>query len=214
MFLLISELGLKHNAFDKIEDLGKFIITHIETGFKYSIGASKHCYDNLESIYTTFAPGNPTVAFPRDRYANFEEIKKNFTNWVNNHLKGYIDELNEIDMWNQSSQLVETKTIEKIDFNDNSPFSKEEIIQIKLGLNEAKLVIINNFNLSENQIEIIENRFRYLEEAIDRTNKTDWKGIAISTVIGLVLNLGVDTNTGKAIWELFIKVFSNIPMIG
>jgi len=73
--------------------------------------------------------------------------------------------------------------------------------------------MISDFNFNHDQINEIDRRIKYLELALNRLSKTDWKGIAFSTIIGLILNLTVDTQTGHAILELFKRIFEGLPRL-
>ena len=213
LFLLMNELSLDVSDFVKREEEGKFILCHKISSFEFSIRFHNDDYHLFDCLMTTFAPGNKVVNIPNETYCGFDKVEELFQYWIIRDLGAFLAEESEIDMWDQSNNYLKTATIDKIDFDDNSPFDEIEKEQVKLGIGEAKSIVINSFKFSAEQVIIINKRFDYLEKAIDRNNKTDWKSIAISTILGLIMNLGVDTNTGKGIWDLFLKVFQNLPML-
>ena len=74
---------------------------------------------------------------------------------------------------------------------------------VRNGTQEFRQLIIANFTPTEEQAEVINNRLDYLEKAIDRLNRIDWKALAISTVIAIGINLYVDTEKGRLLFALF-----------
>jgi hypothetical protein len=64
-------------------------------------------------------------------------------------------------------------------------------------------------DIDDYDVEIIEKRLLYLSDAVDRLNKTDWYGIAISTLIGISINLSLDTEKGRLLFKLFKQVVEN-----
>jgi hypothetical protein len=103
--------------------------------------------------------------------------------------------------------------INEIDFNDKSFFSSEEKRQVRLSLNELKLLIQTNLNTNKEEQEIVTARLDYLIEATDRLNKFDWKSLAASSLISIAIALTLDTKKGFLLFELFKKVFSLVPIL-
>ena len=79
-----------------------------------------------------------------------------------------------------------------------------------MSINEFKVLIINGFHPDVKELNIIENRLEYLSESLNRLNKIDWKGLAISTVISISIALSLDTTSGHKLFELFKSVFHNV----
>ncbi|MFH1639569.1 MAG: hypothetical protein ABIB93_04575 [Chloroflexota bacterium] len=89
-------------------------------------------------------------------------------------------------------------------------FSDEEKRQIRLCLNDFRLLIMQNFRPHKEALESIDARLKYLSDAMDKHNKFDWKGIAINTVIAIAVALSLNHEQGIRLFQLFGKVFSNI----
>jgi len=53
----------------------------------------------------------------------------------------------------------------------------------------------------------------YLKKAVDRLNKFDWRGLAISVVVGIGINLSVDTNSGKLLLDLLRQAFNTVTYL-
>lgn len=85
--------------------------------------------------------------------------------------------------------------------------------QVKLALEELKLLIHGSICKNEDEKKIVNNRLDYLIEASEKQNKFDWKSIAVSTLLGIATSLSLDTEKGRLLFELFKKVFSIVPLI-
>jgi hypothetical protein len=59
-------------------------------------------------------------------------------------------------------------------------------------------------------LEFINERLEYLSQAVDRLNKFDWKAQALSTLISIAVNLSVDTEGGKKLFQLFSQALEFI----
>jgi hypothetical protein len=71
-------------------------------------------------------------------------------------------------------------------------------------------LIVNNFNPNKEELELINARLKYLSDAVDKHNKFDWKGIAINTVIAIIIALSLSPEQGNQLFHLFRQVFSNL----
>jgi hypothetical protein len=91
-----------------------------------------------------------------------------------------------------------------------SAFSENDKIQLRLSINELHLLIIKNFSPSVDEMKIINARLEYLSNSLDRLNRIDWRGLALSTIISISVTLSLDTEKGKLLLGLFKKVFTNV----
>ena len=96
---------------------------------------------------------------------------------------------------------------------DKSSFSIEEKQQLRLSLNDVKLLIQTNFNTTQEQQELINNRIDYLIEAVARLNKFDWKSILVSSVLAIIIALSLDIERGTQLWHLFQTALQIIPSL-
>jgi hypothetical protein len=103
--------------------------------------------------------------------------------------------------------------VENISFNETEDFSLEQKTQIKLGFAELKFILARDYANNDNQIKLINDRLDYLIDAVDRLNKTDWKGILISTVIGMITSLTLDRERGAELMNLFINIIHIAPTL-
>ena len=196
------------------DDYRDYFSLSYDDSMKFSVRNTLDSFFKFEFKYTKFEKNYPeTEWLPKGYYAGIELVLEELNNWINTELKDYASEFEELDYWDKAEDNLEYLDYEYIDFEDQKEFTLEEKEQVKVGLNEVQLTINSKLKLDEHQKQLVERRIKYLEEAIERNNKTDWKSIAISTFLGLIMNLGVDTNTGKLIWQIVQSIFSNIPSL-
>lgn len=222
IYKTLEDLEFDHKDFEW-EDLEYQGITDKHVAFKLNLKDSglyfiicqaKNSFDKFFIARSEFKPGYPENDNGKYmEYLDIDDVISRFKAWIQNDVNKYIAELDTPNLWESYERSIQPLNFERIDFNDKSKFKLEEREHIKLGLNEIKLLIADNFDFSKNQLKMINQRLNYLEGATKRLNKTDWKSITISTVFGLILNLSVDTQTGQAILDLFKKVFENLPQL-
>ena len=193
---------------NKESGINTYTLFHIGNNMKFIIEESRVSYHKFRCWFTKFEKSFPKLGpIPRQGYKDFDEVATNFNKWLHGSLLEYKTDNEEIDYWNS----IQGISFKNIDFNDNSPFNQEEKKELILGLNEAKELINQELNISPKNLQEINSRIQYLVEAVDRNNKTDWKTLTIGTIIGIVTNLGIDTDTGKEILNLFSKLLEQIP---
>ena len=210
---LVTKNGFVPNDFEvkESESGNKFVLKLIGTPLNFEIYQSLNDFHLFSCRYTKFEYNFPlsklsperSVTYPNAMYDEFER-------WLNTIVAKYIEELRTPDLWqqikNQDSMLKGTEITD----SDLLFFSKEEKAKIQLSIDEFKLRIMKEFNPSKDKIRIIGNRLMYLSESLDRLNKIDWKGIAISSVISISIALSLDNEKGKLLFNIFKQVFSGI----
>ena len=165
-----------------------------------SCGSERVDSANAASSVQQAAPLQPTLA---------SASIKAFIYWMNNELKEYLQELDEPNYW-ESPPLDSSLLLEYINYEAVEEFTPEEQIQIKSKLSELSSTIEEKFELTKEQLNKIQGCIQYLTEAVDRTNKTDWKAIAVSMFISAIVNLAVDTSTAYSIYALIKSCFANL----
>lgn len=217
IFETLRDSNLFFDYFDilKLEDeqLETHIITYKNTPFRFTIRQDEYSFDFFDFCYTEFAPGFPdSDIYPENSYATFEVVLQSVLLWIKS-INRYLDDQEEIDLWREFKKGNATLNIENIQFEDRVDFSKDEKIQVKMAINEFRNLISHNFELTSAENSIITERLKYLIEAVERSNKFDWKGIAVSTLMSISVALSLDTEKGTLLFELFKKVFSAIKLI-
>ena len=75
--------------------------------------------------------------------------------------------------------------------------------------------MVKEFNPSREQLRLIQMQLDYLSEAVGRLNRIDWRGLAVSTVITIAIQLSLDTEKGKLLFQLFQQAFSvSLKLLG
>jgi hypothetical protein len=75
---------------------------------------------------------------------------------------------------------------------------------LKSGLDEIKTLLKKTkFEVTDEQLEIANKRIDFLIEAPNRLTKSDWKGIVLSTFIGISIDLLLDEKKNYIIWTAF-----------
>lgn len=165
-------------------------------------------FDTFQYYCSTFTPDFPLTG-PYGYY-DTESLHNKFTEWLNTVVKPYLDEASTPDLW-QLMEDTRSDTIRDIEAPDYSEsFSEDEKTRIRLSINEFRLLIVNNFNPHKEELDAINNRLKYLSDAMDKHNKFDWKGIAISTVIAIAVTLALNPEQFNQLVQLFKNVFSTI----
>lgn len=156
--------------------------------------------DYLSGIYQ--AGGN---------YRNIGDVLQGLKYWTQSIAKYESDLLKEKqtpDLWAQlgaSSPLISDSPISS---DDTSEFTEEEKKALHGGVRSYRLLVMAEFKPNEEQAKAINDRLDYLEKAIDKLNRFDWKALALSTVISIGVNLTVDTEMGKRLFQLFAQAFN------
>lgn len=70
--------------------------------------------------------------------------------------------------------------------------------------------MVKNFEPEQAEMQIISDRLDYLSHAVDRLNRFDWQGIAVSTVLSIATTLTLDTDRGRVLWGLFQQAMSSV----
>lgn len=161
-------------------------------------------------VYSTFSP-TYSEKYDNSRQLTLDEVKDDLAHWLKSEIAKYIDNECDIDYW----KIIRENpfTIESIDFSKNEPFSLEEREQLQIGLEEIKVLVAQNFGLDQSELGIVNKKIDYLIEATKRLDKTDWKGIAISTIIAIVYDLSLDEHKRGMFLGLFAKLWAFVQQI-
>ncbi len=74
----------------------------------------------------------------------------------------------------------------------------------------AALLVVKTFTPGEEELQVINERLDYLTRAVDRLNRFDWRGVAISTVLSIGTALTLDTEKGRILWGLFQQAMATV----
>ena len=173
--------------------------------------AARPSYRGFDSFFYHSSIFSPT--FPLSQLAsagNPQRLFDEFEEWLNNVVKPYLDEVITPDLWQILEDTHSEARREVGAPDDFKPFSEEEKFQLKRSIDELQLSIENNFNLNKKELGAIKKRLQYLSDAIDKHNRFDWKGIAISTAIAISVTLALNPEQTRQLFQLFKEAFSNL----
>ncbi len=185
-----------------------------EAKLKFVIENPNGNFDQFHYKYSRFAPDYiMTVWAPLGGNATFGDVLSGFSKWIENHVNIYLNEKNGIDLWAEFKNSDKSLSLSNIDFDDKTNFNFEEKEQVKLGINELKLLIQSEFKTDRDQQNLVIERLDYLIEAVNRLNKFDWKGVAVNSIISISIALTLDPEQGNRLFQLLGKVLSFIPIL-
>lgn len=197
---------LNHKTTKNEKGYNSFEISINNTPFYFKLVNSPDSFDAFTCSFILFQAKYPLFEV-RDNWRMFVDIKPYFLKWIK-EVKDYFNELTRIDLWEQLYSSSNILNLSEIDFDDKTNFNYDELQQIKLSINDLKLLISREFNLQDDERIVVNDRLDYLTSASERLNRYDWKGLLISTMINISVALSLDTTKGQALFLLFKKVFS------
>jgi len=209
---IIQEQGLNPRLFQSEEnelyEKKAFEITLKDSPMKFIVRNNPGNFHKFIWNYTYFEPEYHMVECTS--FENKEVLYATFSDWLQNHVKPYIYEITEPDMWTHVESETPLINGSEITEEGTSTFSDDEKIRIRMSINEFRLVIIKNFEPTKEELKIINARLEYLADSVDRLNKLDWRSIAFTTLIAISTALALDTEKGQLLFDLFKQVFSNL----
>jgi hypothetical protein len=183
-----------------------FTIRYRETPLVFII---RHPADNPHSFdyaSTRFGAVQPkTFSFGPSNWLSFDSISSRFSKWVADEVRAAIEDELLPDLWLMLEGGEELSPV-----SDATPFTVDERSQLKLGLETFKVLIAREFQPTEDQASVISDRLDYLAAGVDRLNRFDWRGVAISTLMGISITLGLDTDRGRALYILFQQALTSV----
>ncbi len=235
LYQVVKNSGIDLNRVRKregeLEGDDTFTIEIIGSPFYFTVRDSSLKFERFDCRYVIFDP------FLNDRISphvdpleeqqfygtagwsgrsSFNRIEQLLTEWLNDDVKRYIryvDELHGPDLWTKITEERQVLNLNDIDFNNKEFFNDQEKQQVRAALDNAKILIINNFHPAEDKLNIINEKLDYLSEAINRLNKFDWKSVMITMIIDISIALSLDTEKGRQLYHLFKTVFNEIPKL-
>ena len=166
-------------------------------------------YHRFFCRFTPFAPDSREAKLPEGHTAfNIDELQGAFSEWLGTHLREYVDEQLEPDLWAQIEQQKSILGQSAPDENERLLFSEDEKVRLRLVLDQFRLLVARTLEPTQDETKIVEGHFAYLSEALDRLNRFDWKALLLSTTISISIALSLDTERGKQLFALLKQVFS------
>lgn len=193
-------------------EINSLAIRYLKAGLEFRF---IHIPDSYKTFYYSEIKNTPLKKISTQTFFawNENQVFSIFINYLKQDLKEAINEIEEPDLIGNYIKNKNKLNPDNIDFKSQDNFEDAERKLIKNGIEEIKLLINEKFQLTESQNLIVNDRLNYLGEAVDRLNKTDWKGILTSTIFSIMIALSLDSQKGQMLWDLFFNLFNNMPGI-
>jgi hypothetical protein len=131
-----------------------------------------------------------------------------FRKWLDTIVKVYIQSEDIPDLWHLLEDYRRfVNPSGSVNQSDYEYFTEQEKAQVREALIGFRHLLIAEYKPTPEQISYIDERLDYLAKGVDRLNRFDWRGLALSTVISIGINLAVDTETGRRLLEMFQQAF-------
>ncbi|EKO3922598.1 MULTISPECIES: hypothetical protein [Vibrio] len=216
---IIEESGFHANQFRAVEkevdNHPGFILQFVNSPLAFLTRTNSTDYFEHDYRYVQFAPSYPKSEYkPANDWCLIDGVYEGFKYWLEKHVHGYLEEIDIPDLWSQIERqnlFVDDPMINRSD----KGFDKAEKERVVLAIEHFKRLIEVEYKPTEEQLEVINDRLGYLIESVDRLNKVDWQGVAISALMSISIALSLDTSKGRELFNLFKSAFTSaIEFIG
>jgi hypothetical protein len=192
-----------------------FTIQFMATGLKFTIRNPPYDLHSFNTSWTRFDVGFPEApVFVRPDFEYPQDIGKVyewFVYWLLHEVQVYIDEMTLPDLWQQIEQQKQLVPVDPLTDYETSPFTEPEKQQLRAAMEQFRVLMRQELKPTQGQLEVIDQKLDYLMTAADRpVNRFDWKGIALGTVIAIAIQLSLDTERGRQLFELFKQAFAAV----
>jgi hypothetical protein len=170
-------------------------------------------FDAYSVRYVQYGPSYPWEQPSISQSFTIDQVIERVEMWLALEVQPYFDDEEAPDLWQEYKKGVKYLKIDDIQTNDLTYFTPDDITRIRFAIEDLKALIPEKFNITQAQIELVNQKLDYLVDVAGRAPQTDWKGIAISTVLTIIVALSLDTARGNQLWELFMQVFRVVSML-
>jgi hypothetical protein len=135
---------------------------------------------------------------PAESADSWPEAKAIFARW----LVVVNEEIATPDVWMIAGHQRQWLTSTESAFSGNTPFTKLERETIAHHLHTIEEFAIKTYELQAAEAAHVRERLGYLTEAASRVGRFDWKNLAASTFMEVVLTLGLDVDKAHKLLDL------------
>jgi hypothetical protein len=185
-----------------------FEICYSNSPLKFRVLSRDHSYESLDYQFVRMAPGFPLWGpFKSD---NVRETCKGLGNWLEENLSMYVLEQSTPDLWSQLQSLALSFDEEWAQPEELGNFTEHEKVEIRGAIRQLERQIADGFTLTSEQAGVVHSQLEYLAAALDRLNRFDWSGLFWQIWISIAVNLSLDTERGKQLFELIRATFTGM----
>jgi len=221
---VISRHGLDYRDFDgeEFSDGRTFVLWLRGSPMRFIVWSAPDEFHSFACEFSRFAPGFPlTKRFPPRRrfggaeFVGFEVVRDQFLKWLQTSVIPYLKEYQFEDPWRTG--IAESFEGGTDGGNENSQFSPAEQHRLRDNLLEVRARLLRLGPFSDPQMQAIDARLSYLEQATRRVGRKDWFLIAASVLPDLVAGLMLEPQLAKdvvlAVGQLLSWVILTPPML-
>lgn len=196
--------GFPLDLLETTEEGLTFSVSLKGSSLKFIITQNSEDYERLSYQYSKFEPG-----FPKYSAGNYgiDLICREYKDWLSKHVAKHMEFESIPDLWAEVKAIQPMISSKSFTQEDFEMFTEREKFQIQESLKEFQRLIKEEISPMKESLDNIQEKLDYLSNAVNKLNRFDWKGVALSTVIGIATNLSVDTNSGKQVFDLFQQAF-------
>jgi hypothetical protein len=192
-------------------DESVFVIKIKSSSLKFAVRTSGSNLHKFMYKRTKFKPGFPVTwwssVYPARR------VLAEFKDWLENVAKLYIEDSDLPDYWSQIEMYKSFVGSAETPAGEGEKFTEEEKEGARRSVKQFRALIEGHFQPTPEQSEFIDQRLDYLSRAVDRLSRFDWNGLAISVVVSIAVNLSVDTERGRLLFNLFRQSFESMAKL-
>jgi len=156
--------------------------------------------------YNYFSPGEKQLYESSD--SGSWDTQLFYFEWWIQYLKREIDAP---DLW---EDLLESSGFNKsVDYSEVM-LSVEEQKEIVQRIENAKIKLLEEYKLDDNQIKSINEKLDYLIEATEKQSKFNWRHIARSVCISIAIEIGKNSQEAKSAFETLGTIIGDFLNIG
>jgi hypothetical protein len=146
----------------------------------------------------------PVFPYPRSAHT-WPDLLKRLRRW----LAEVKDDIETPDLWAelQSEREMLAAAPENV---ENVPFTAEERAELATQLREIKKYATRNHSLSENQVQALEARLEYLEEAAGRLGRLDWRNAAVGAMVTFAAEMIVAPEEARRILLMILQPLGHL----
>ena len=190
----------------------------VESPLRFSILEADDSHNKFRHQHSRFLPNFPdSDLFPAQGWTDIEGVCVGLQHWLRGSVQRYLEELRTPDLWAGAIRSIGTWNLalglhgspESLGYAYDD-FDEDQRTEIRKSLENLQEQIHTHLELPAAKLKIVEDRFAYLSEALDRLSRFDWWALLVYTMITIFIALALDTDRGERLLELLRKLFENL----
>lgn len=190
----------------------RFLIVLRHTELRFEVSQDPKNFNLFFMYQNEYKPGYPIIG-PIGTNNNINKVFGQIDHWLKTVVHPYIQEVEFTEKWNsiESGKFFDGSF--NSDPDDMSMLTEPEVNFLKSAVRQIKSEIRKEFEPTAELVTEIDKKLDYLIESTERLNRFDLKGTILNTMLSIGINLGVDTESGKALFKIFNDAFNSIPVL-